>query len=124
MDMDTRDMRRSRLVDKRHPEVPSPVTLEVADGVFSRLRGLLGKRDYRGTLLLTRCNDIHTFGMGEPIDVAFVAHDGRVTASYCRVPPRCRLRSADAVATLERRSSPDPWFDCGDSISGLKVSIR
>ncbi len=100
------------------------MTLEVADGVLSRLRGLLGKRGYRGMLLLTRCNDIHTFGMSEPIDVAFVTHDGRVTASYCKVPPRCRLRSSDAVATLERRASSDPWFACGDSISGLKVGNR
>lgn len=88
----------------------------IASTVFSRLRGLFGRRGFQDALLLTPCNDIHTFGMPEPIDVAFLSSDGRVIASYRAVGTRRRLRCRNAAATLERFARDGPWYERGDRI--------
>lgn len=50
----------------------------VADGFFTRLRGLLGTRHLPAGegLVIRPCSSIHTMGMNYPIDVIFVdGHD-------------------------------------------------
>jgi uncharacterized membrane protein (UPF0127 family) len=46
----------------------------VADRFFSRLRGLIGRRDFADGegIFFPRCNDIHMWFMSIPIDVIFV----------------------------------------------------
>jgi uncharacterized membrane protein (UPF0127 family) len=53
-------------------------TLEVADGVRERTRGLLGRDGIEGALLLRPARSVHTFGMRFAIDVAFLDRDMRV----------------------------------------------
>ena len=78
--------------------------VRVADGWWSRLRGLLGRpplAEGEG-LLLTPCTSVHMFGMKYPIDVAFLDPDGRVVAAYHRLPPGGRSRwHRDARSALE-----------------------
>jgi uncharacterized membrane protein (UPF0127 family) len=50
-------------------------TLEVADGVGARLRGLLGRDGIDGVLLLKPARSVHTLGMRFPIDVAYCTSD-------------------------------------------------
>lgn len=91
--------------------------VELACTLKARMKGLLGRADVDGALLLAPCHDIHTFGMSRPIDVAFVALDGTVLASYRDVGPGRRLRSKSAVATLERFACANArWFEPGDSV--------
>lgn len=48
--------------------------LESADGLWPRMKGLLGRRNLpegRG-LWIPRCNSVHTFFMNFPIDLIFV----------------------------------------------------
>ena len=90
--------------------------IEIACTLASRVRGLLGREDFRDVLMLAPCNDVHTFGMTQPIDIAFVSADGVVLEAHCRVSPRRRLRCKDASATLERFSTEDAWFERGDRI--------
>lgn len=97
--------------------------VEIACSVFSRLRGLLGRRDYPDLLLLTPCNDIHTFGMRRPIDVAFIASDGTVVESYRWLGARRRVRCKRATSTLERIAESGPWFERGDRVE-LKRLVR
>lgn len=51
--------------------------VEVASNMWTRARGLLGRKELPETeaLWILRCNSIHTFFMRFPIDVAFVSHD-------------------------------------------------
>ncbi len=52
----------------------------LADHFWTRMRGLLG-RPCPGPgegIVLVPCNQVHMFGMGYSIDVAFVALDGKV----------------------------------------------
>lgn len=43
-----------------------------------RRRGLLGRTDFDGALVLHHCRSIHTIGMKFPIDVAYLDNDHRV----------------------------------------------
>lgn len=86
----------------------------VADTVAMRLRGLFWRKGFTGALLLTSCNDVHTCGMRQPIDIAFLAADGMVLESHCRVGPWRRLRCPGAASTLERFASNSPWLEPGE----------
>jgi uncharacterized protein len=61
----------------------------LADGPWSRLRGLLGSSrlaDGDG-MVLEPCRSVHTFFLRYPIDVVFAARDGRVVAIAEALPP-------------------------------------
>jgi uncharacterized membrane protein (UPF0127 family) len=53
-------------------------SVEIASDRPARRRGLLGRDDLSGVLVLTPCRQVHTFGMKFPIDVAFCAASGEV----------------------------------------------
>ena len=63
--------------------------IELADGPWSRLKGLLGRRglDHDEGMLLTRCKGVHMWGMKFAIDVAFLDVRGAVVALYPRLSP-------------------------------------
>ena len=94
------------------------MNMEIACTVRSRLLGLLGRNGFDGVLMLVPCHDIHTFGMSEPLDVAFVAADGTVLESHRRIAPGHRLKNREAAATLERFADETPWLAPGDRIQG------
>ena len=98
------------------------MNMEIACTMRARLLGLFGRPGFDGVLLLVPCHDIHTFGMTRPLDVAFVASDGTVVESHRNVEPCHRLKNRQAAATLERFASPDPWFEPGTRIQGLRPS--
>lgn len=54
----------------------------IADTVFNRMKGLLGKKDFKQdqALVLKPANSIHTFFMRFPIDVIFIDYNGKVIA--------------------------------------------
>lgn len=90
--------------------------VEIACSTSSRLRGLLGREEFSGALLLTPCNDVHTFGMRRAIDIAFIEPDGTVLEAHRGVGPCRRVRCRTAVATIERFAAETPWFDRGDRV--------
>jgi len=45
---------------------------EIASSYNERLRGLLGRSEYEGALILPKTRSVHTLGMRFPIDVAFL----------------------------------------------------
>ncbi len=62
---------------------------EVANNVWTRGKGLLGRRGLPegGGLVIEPCSSIHTFFMAFPIDIAFVAQDGRVVTTAHALKP-------------------------------------
>jgi uncharacterized membrane protein (UPF0127 family) len=91
----------------------APMRFEFASDLWSRVRGLLNPAICsRGeVLVLIPCNSIHTFGMKEPIDVAFVNRRGCVLKAQRFLPPNRLLSCKGATCTLERRSVGDErWF--------------
>lgn len=85
--------------------------------VSARMQGLLFKEPDTATHVLVPCSDVHTFGMHQPLDIAFVDSLGTVLASFRNVPSRKRLRHKQAQLVLERFSSKEKWYSQGDTIT-------
>ena len=69
--------------------LPLANKLELAEGVFSRMKGLLGRNkleDQQG-LWIRSCNSIHTWFMQFPIDVIFVDQDLKVKSTFSNLKP-------------------------------------
>lgn len=97
--------------------VESVQPLRLAGKFPARVKGLLRSKPADGVLMLMPCNDVHTVGMNDLLDIAFVGADGRVLESYRAVAPSRRIRCCGAVAVLERFSTVEtPWFSAGDCV--------
>ena len=64
------------------------VPLELASSYRARTRGLLGRDGVEGAILLSPANNVHTFRMRFPIDVAFLDRRLRVLAVRTMPPGR------------------------------------
>ena len=65
------------------------VEAEVAETMFERMRGLIGRKTLapgKG-LLIPKCNCIHTFFMRFPIDATFLDKNGRTVKVVRNVRP-------------------------------------
>ncbi|AKZ57867.1 Secreted protein [Streptomyces ambofaciens ATCC 23877] len=65
------------------------VPLEIAGSYRARTKGLLGRDSVEGALLLSPANNVHTFRMRMPIDVAYL--DRRLTVIAVRTMRPGRL---------------------------------
>lgn len=103
--------------EKRDLDPVAWTALTLATESVSRARGLLFGKGGDKVLLLAPCKDVHTAGMRDSIDVAFVDQSGQVIEAHRSVRPFCRLRNRKAAAVMERFSScKGPWFKTGDRI--------
>lgn len=66
--------------------------VRLADGWWSRLRGMLGRPEPEagGGLLLVPCRGVHMFGMRYPLDVLLLDETGRVLAVHESLEPWSR----------------------------------
>ena len=88
----------------------------VASTSLMRLRGLARRNPDCTVMAFPRCNDVHTFTMTHPIDVAFIDKQGQVLKVHRSVPPRVRLRHRSASLVIERFARDGPWFERGDRV--------
>lgn len=113
-------MRRGWQLDQRGA---AAAPIELLTSASERLRGLLFRSPDEVTRLLLPCNDVHTFGMRHPIDIAFADDRGRVLEVHRCVGARRRRRCRAAAMTAERFSQARPWFEVGDVI-GLEGALE
>lgn len=76
----------------------------VADSWWLRFRGLLARPQMKNGegMLLLECGSVHTVGMAQAIDVAFLDAEGRIVRSIARLRPwRIGLGGAGALHALE-----------------------
>lgn len=97
----------------------------VLENYEERLRGLRGHTcEWAGRLVaFPHCCSVHTFGLGEPIDIAFASETGRVLRSEVNVPSQRLLVCPKAFWTFERARSNEPWVDRGDLIQAEETVI-
>ena len=62
-------------------------SLEVAGGAGARAKGLLGRSEFEGALLIKPALSVHTVGMRFAIDVAFCDRDLNVVDIVCCMRP-------------------------------------
>ena len=72
-------------------------SLEEAESIGDRVKGLLGRDGVDGALLIRKARSVHTLGMRFPIDVAFCDDDLRVLDVVCM--PRHRVGRPRRKAT-------------------------
>jgi len=70
-------------------------SIRVADGWWSRLRGLLGAPTLEAGegMVLIPCKAVHMYGMKQSLDVVFVDRDGSVVALYPGLAPGERTKT-------------------------------
>ena len=79
------------------------VTLIPAFDRSTRNKGLLGRRSLEqgSAMILAPCSSVHTFFMKFPIDIIFVARDGRVVKMCERCHPWRLALGPGAFAVIE-----------------------
>jgi uncharacterized protein len=94
---------------------------EVADSRKRRTRGLIGRDDFEGALVLRPCRQVHTLGMRFAIDVAFCDGSGRVLHLSTLPPRRISRPVLHASFAIEARAGS---FERWKLRSGDVVEIR
>lgn len=84
--------------------------VKLFDSYIERLRGLefVEPDDY--TYYFRECRSIHTFGMRNRLDVAFVSLECFILEVHKNVGPNRILKNPDAFGVFERFASEEPWF--------------
>jgi uncharacterized membrane protein (UPF0127 family) len=78
--------------------------LEIAETRATRRRGLLGRDDFEGALLLRPARAVHTLGMRFPLDIAYCDGDLRVLETACMEQGRLGAPRWRARCVIEARS--------------------
>jgi uncharacterized protein len=76
-------------------------TVELAETLAARTRGLLGRERMDGAILLRPARSVHTVGMRFPIDVAFCDDDLLVVSTAVLRPYRVSVPRLRARCVLE-----------------------
>ncbi len=96
-------------------------SLEVAESLLDRTRGLLGRSDYQGAMLFPRTRAVHTVGMRFDLDVAFLDRDLVVIDSLRLAPMRATLPRRRTRSVLE---APTGSFARWELKAGQRLEIR
>ena len=77
---------------------------ELAESRVERRRGLLGRDELEGALVLRPCRWVHTIGMRFPIDVAYLDRDGVVVKTACMQRHRVGVPVPTARMVIEAQA--------------------
>jgi uncharacterized membrane protein (UPF0127 family) len=93
-------------------------TVEVCEGLADRTRGMLGRADFEGAMLLPHTRAVHTLGMRFTLDVAFLDRNLVVLAVVRASPWRLTLPRRGGRSVLEAKAgSFERWgLRCGDHL--------
>jgi len=97
---------------RRDPSADDEVlaAAEIAATRAERRRGLLGRDQVDGALVLRPCRQVHTFRMRMPIDVVWCADDGRVLRVATMAPRRVSRPVLRARFVIEAAAgATDRW---------------
>ena len=94
---------------------------EVAVTRRLRAKGLMGREDLEGVMVLRPCRQVHTFGMRFPIDVAFCDSEGIVLRTVSLVPWRVSPYVHKAAFAIEAHAGA---FERWQLRAGDRVELR
>lgn len=99
-------------------------SLEVAEGFWPRAKGLLGRAEFEGALLLPGVRAVHTLGMRFPIDVAYCDEDAVVVRTVTLRPHRVDrpVRHARMVVEAEAGAFERWRLQVGDRLEVAGVA--
>lgn len=96
-------------------------SLEVAEGLLERTRGLLGRTEYEGAMLFPHTRSVHTVGMHFALDVALLDRDLAVLAVVRLVPMRACLPRRHVHSVLEAQAGA---FERWGLVVGDRLEVR
>lgn len=75
----------------------------LATNYFTRLKGLLGKKEFRNKAIIIKpCQQVHTWAMRFPIDVLFLNKDSQVLAMELELQPwKVSKKYKEAITVIE-----------------------
>lgn len=111
----------ARLASDERPDVTHE--LVVLRSWAERLKGLLGTGPDARPVLLVRCSSVHTFGMGYPLDLAFVGELGEVLRVVRDVAPGELASHPQAFCVMERPSCDGEWPEEGEHLWIVSVGL-
>ncbi|HQV57492.1 MAG TPA: DUF192 domain-containing protein [Ilumatobacteraceae bacterium] len=79
-------------------------TADIATDRRAKRRGLLGRDDYEGALVIEGCRWIHTMGMRFVLDVAYLNESGHVLKTVRMAPNRIGLPVTKAARVIEAQA--------------------
>jgi uncharacterized protein len=93
-------------------------TAELAETKRARRRGLIGRKEFEGALVLRPCRHVHTFFMRFPIDIAFCDRDGTVLRTSSVRPWRISPFVGNAAFAIEAEAGAfERWgLRAGDQV--------
>src|ERR1700693_3594502 len=94
---------------------------EIAVTRRQRRKGLIGREQHEGVLVLRPCRQVHSFGMKFPVDVAFCDRDGFVLHTATLVPWRLSRPVPPAYFAIEASAGA---FDRWTLVVGDIVEVR
>ena len=106
---------------RTHKELATNV--KVADNLFTRMKGLLGKKELPtgDALWIKPCFSVHTFFMKFPIDVLFLNKQNQVIAAISNLTPnRLSRLYPQSCSVLEL---PIGTIDASNTAIGDKIEI-
>jgi len=96
-------------------------TLEIADSWQSRLRGVIGRHEFDGALLLTPARSVHTIGVKFDLAIAFCDADMCVVDIITMAPNRIGMPRPRARSVLE---APKGSFERWGVTKGDQLEVR
>jgi len=92
--------------------------VKIADGFFSRLKGLLGtvSLPYGQCLVICPCSSVHTFGMRYAIDVLFVNKHNTVVKVVKAMQPGSMAAAWGSAYVVELPSGAAALTEAGDIV--------
>jgi uncharacterized protein len=100
---------------------PVTVPLEIAASYRARTHGLLGRDGIDGAILLSPANNVHTFRMRFPIDVAYLDRKLTVVAVHTMKPNRLGIIRLRARHVLESEAGTMAGWGIR---RGVRVTVR
>lgn len=98
----------------------------LADGFFTRFRGLMFRKSIPDGwgLMIVPCNQIHMFNMRFPLDIVYIAKDGRVVFIDENVPQRkvCKaVKEAHCVLEINAGTAKSLDINIGNILTANVV---
>lgn len=83
---------------------------DLADSFTDRTRGLIGRSDFDGAMILPRTRSVHSFGVRFPLDVAFLDKEMKVLSMVRLSRWRITMPRMRASQVIEAKAgSFDRW---------------
>ncbi len=96
--------------------------VKIANTFFGRLKGLVGYKRFQDfdAMLISPCQQVHTFGMRYPIDVIFLSEKGQVLSIEDNIPPgkiSAYRKNAVYALEIEAKEAEEKQIKVGDILT-------